>query len=167
MRVLSALDWPIFVEAVSRVERILRRDPAACLRRHGSADAEIAIANQSSSCRGARGSTSWQSPSVRSSSPKPPGSERPSMDRAHHVGYYLISRGRFELEKAVGYGRPRRERISRWRSGIPPSAISAALPSPRRCSRPAFSCTRATTARRRGCCCSSRSSRSSRSASWR
>ena len=28
MRVLSALDWPTFVEAVSRVERILRRDPA-------------------------------------------------------------------------------------------------------------------------------------------
>src|SRR5581483_3511843 len=28
MRVLSALDWPFFVEAVSRVERILRTDPA-------------------------------------------------------------------------------------------------------------------------------------------
>ena len=28
MRVLSALDWPTFVEGVSRVERILRRDPA-------------------------------------------------------------------------------------------------------------------------------------------
>ena len=28
MRVLSALDWPAFVEGVSRVERILRRDPA-------------------------------------------------------------------------------------------------------------------------------------------
>ena len=39
MRVLSALDWPTFVEAVSRVERILRRDPAGRVRRHGSADA--------------------------------------------------------------------------------------------------------------------------------
>ncbi len=29
MRVLSALDWPLFVEGVSRVERILRRDPSA------------------------------------------------------------------------------------------------------------------------------------------
>jgi hypothetical protein len=28
MRVLSAMDWPVFVEGVSRVERVLGRDPA-------------------------------------------------------------------------------------------------------------------------------------------
>ena len=28
MRLLSALDWPAFFERVSRVERVLRRDPA-------------------------------------------------------------------------------------------------------------------------------------------
>jgi hypothetical protein len=38
----------------------------------------------------------------------------PANDRRHHVGYYLISRGRFALEEALRY-RPRvRERLARF-----------------------------------------------------
>ena len=112
MRVLSALDWPTFVEAVSRVERILRRDPAAAypdmdrqtrdryrksveqLARRSGVD-ELSIAERAITC--AERATQ----------------DRPDWDRAHHVGYYLISRGRFELEKAVGYSPTVGERISR------------------------------------------------------
>ncbi len=39
--------------------------------------------------------------------------ERPDYERAHHVGYYLISRGRFEIEKRVGYSPTVSERIQR------------------------------------------------------
>src|SRR5207302_465805 len=39
--------------------------------------------------------------------------QQPGYDRAHHVGYYLISRGRFDLERAVGYPPTMAERISR------------------------------------------------------
>ena len=112
MRVLSALDWPTFVEAVSRVERILRRDPAGAYvdmdrptrdryrksveqlaRRSGTDELEVAeraIAAAETALR-----------------------ERPHVDRSHHVGYYLISRGRFELERAVDYTPTVGERISR------------------------------------------------------
>ena len=112
MRVLSALDWPTFVEAVSRVERVLRRDPAAAysdmdrqtrdryrksveqLARRSGVD-ELSIAERAITfAERAR-------------------QERPESDRAHHVGYYLISRGRFELEKSVGYWPTAGERISR------------------------------------------------------
>ena len=45
--------------------------------------------------------------------------QRPDADRAHHVGYYLIS-GRFRLEKTVGYApnHPRKD----GQAGVPPSS---------------------------------------------
>ena len=112
MRVLSALDWPTFVEAVSRVERILRRDPAEAysdmdrptrdryrksveqLARRSDTD-ELTVAERAIACaeRARR--------------------ERPEYERSHHVGYYLIARGRFDLEKAVGYPPTIGELISR------------------------------------------------------
>ncbi len=112
MRVLSALDWPTFVEAVSRVERILRLDPAGAytdmdrptrdryrksveqISRRSGVD-ELSIAEQAiAAAQRAK-------------------QERPDADRSHHVGYYLISRGRFELEKTVGYTPTIPERTAR------------------------------------------------------
>jgi cyclic beta-1,2-glucan synthetase len=112
MRVLSALDWPTFVEAVSRVERMLRRDPAGAYsdmdrptrdryrksveqlsRRSGTGELEVAERAIASAEQALR--------------------ERPHADRSHHVGYYLISRGRFELERAVGYAPTIGERVAR------------------------------------------------------
>ena len=112
MRVLSALDWPTFVEAVSRVERILRRDPAGAYadmdrptrdryrksveqlsRRSGTSELDVAE----------RAIASAEQARV----------SGPTADRAHHVGYYLISRGRFELERAVGYAPTAGERVAR------------------------------------------------------
>ena len=112
MRVLSALDWPTFVEGVSRVERILRRDPAGAYvdmdrptrdryrksveqlsRRSGTDELEVAERAIAAAEQARR--------------------DRPDADRTHHVGYYLISRGRFELERAVGYPPTVGERIAR------------------------------------------------------
>ena len=38
----------------------------------------------------------------------------PDQDRRHHIGYYLISRGRFGLEQAIAYPPTVRERTSRF-----------------------------------------------------
>ena len=38
----------------------------------------------------------------------------PQNDRRHHVGYYLISRGRFRLEEDLGYPPAAGERVSRF-----------------------------------------------------
>ena len=112
MRVLSALDWPLFVESVSRVERALRKDPAAAyadmdlptrdryrksveqLSRRSGVD-EIDVAERAVHMAQAAER------------------DRPTAGRTHHVGYYLISRGRFELEKEVGYAPTISERVGR------------------------------------------------------
>ena len=112
MRVLSALDWPTFVESVSRVERTLRRDPVGAyidmdrptrdryrksveqLSRRSGMDELLVAERAIEFAEQAR-------------------SQRPEADRTHHVGYYLISRGRFEFEKAVGYAPTAGERLAR------------------------------------------------------
>ncbi len=43
----------------------------------------------------------------------------PDRDRTHHVGYYLISRGRFRLEQEVGYPPTLRDRFARFFYGHP------------------------------------------------
>ena len=113
MRLVSSTDWPLFFERVSLVERILRDDPAGAYAamdfptrdryRHsveelarGSKQSELDVAQRAVDlAREAQG-------------------QAPHTDRQHHVGYYLISRGRFRLEAAVGYPPTVRERISRF-----------------------------------------------------
>ena len=102
MRVLSALDWPTFVEAVSRVERILRRDPAGA---YGDMDRPTRDRYRKSVEQLSRrsGTDELEVAERAIASAEQARRERPHADRSHHVGYYLISRGRFELERAVGY----------------------------------------------------------------
>src|SRR4029453_18234339 len=97
MRVLSALDWPTFVEAVSRVERILRRDPAEA---YGDMDRPTRDRYRKSVEQLSRrsGTNELDVAERAIASAEHAHRERPNADRAHHVGYYLISRGRFELE---------------------------------------------------------------------
>ena len=73
----------------------------------------IAIASRWSSCRGARASTSSRSRSAPLRLRKRRKREHPEADRPHHVGYYLISRGRFELETRPSVSPDDAERISR------------------------------------------------------
>ena len=65
----------------------------------------IAIGSRSSNSREAHDTRRSRSPSGPAPGPPAPGTTRPAAERQHHVGYYLISRGRFELE--VGPAVPR------------------------------------------------------------
>ena len=113
MRLLSSIDWPIFFDRVSVVEQILKQDPAGAYAemdfstrdryRHsieqlsrGSNTPELEVAHRAIAF--ARNAQEHDA----------------ANDRPHHVGYYLISRGRFKLELELGY-RPRtREALARF-----------------------------------------------------
>jgi len=113
MRLISSIDWPHFFDRVSVVEQILKQDPAGAYAemdfptrdryRHSieqlsrrSKASEIAVAERAVAlARHAR-------------------EHDPLNDRRHHVGYYLISRGRFTLEKDLRYPPRLRERVARF-----------------------------------------------------
>jgi cyclic beta-1,2-glucan synthetase len=113
MRLLSSIDWPVFFDRVSLVEQVLRADPAGAYAemdfptrdryRHSieqlakrSKQVETAVAQQAVElARHAR-------------------TAEPDEDRAHHVGYYLISRGRLILEERLAYSPSWRERFARF-----------------------------------------------------
>jgi cyclic beta-1,2-glucan synthetase len=102
LRLCGTLDWQTYVESVSLVEQVLQRDPAGAYtrmdflsrdqQRHaieqlaapsGEAQVRVALrAVESARHAAAGGSTA---------------------DRAAHVGYHLIGRGRRDLEADVGY----------------------------------------------------------------
>jgi cyclic beta-1,2-glucan synthetase len=102
LRFCAALDWQQYVESVSLVEQVLQRDPAGAYGRMDflsrdrqrqaveelavpSGDAQIRVALravESARQAAANGSTT---------------------DRAAHVGYHLIDRGRRDLEADVAY----------------------------------------------------------------
>jgi len=113
LRFCATLDWRGFVEQVSAVEEILRRDPAgvyprmdfASRDRYRHAVEELAERTGEAQVRVALRSVE----SARSAAgPKGVG-ERPS-----HVGYHLIGPGRHDLESDVVY-RPRlHKRLRRW-----------------------------------------------------
>ncbi|HWA10844.1 MAG TPA: glucoamylase family protein [Opitutaceae bacterium] len=110
LRFLSAVDWRQFVERVSLVEQTLRRDPAGvhaamdfatrdhyrhsveAIARHSGqperavAEQAIALAAEAARTRGAG-------------------------DRTAHVGFYLVDKGRPELERIAGVSWPWRTRF--------------------------------------------------------
>ncbi len=115
MRLLSAIEWPVFFDRVSMVEQILKNDPAGA---YATMDFPTRDRYRHSVEQLARGSTAKASELVvaeQAVALSRTAQERdPANDRRHHVGYYLISRGRFELEQAVGYPPRARERLARF-----------------------------------------------------
>jgi cyclic beta-1,2-glucan synthetase len=113
MRLLSALDWPAFFERVSRVERVLRRDPAgaypqmdfATRDRYRQSVEELARRSQRDEIAIAERACALAAAAVTSN---------PGRDRTHHVGYYLISRGRFQIERETGYPPRLGQRLARF-----------------------------------------------------
>jgi cyclic beta-1,2-glucan synthetase len=113
MRLLSSIDWPLFFDRVSVVERILKEDPAGAY-----ADMDFGTRD--------RYRHSVEELSRGSKTPEDTVAQRaillarhaqehdPANDRRHHVGYYLISRGRFILEQDLGYTRHAREVLARF-----------------------------------------------------
>ena len=112
MRMLSAIDWTIFFERVSIVERTLRDDPAGAY-----ADMDFQTRDRyrhsiEQLAKRARAPELAVATTVVDLARRAK-TERPDSDREHHVGYYLISRGRFQLERALGYRPTWRERGAR------------------------------------------------------
>jgi cyclic beta-1,2-glucan synthetase len=116
LRFIGATDWKRFVETLSVVEQALREDPTAMYAeqdfatrdryRHviedvarGSANGEMAVAREAIALASAAAA------------------QRGTHDRSAHVGYYLIDRGRRELERAVGY----RPSLKAWLSRASPN----------------------------------------------
>ena len=131
LRALGGLDWKAFVEAESAVEQILRYDPAGVyprmdfstrdryrhvvevLARHSHASEQQVAERVLEHARAASGATATPErvPSTR-------GSRREKVIW-HHVGYYLVDRGRALVEKSIGYRPDWRDRLSRFAAGRP------------------------------------------------
>ena len=104
LRVLSATDWREFVEAMSRVDHVLRQDPAGVyaamdfgtcdLYRH--AVEEVARRSPLSETEVAECAVALASAGVATAD---------GDVRALHVGYYLIGKGRPQFERAAQYRR--------------------------------------------------------------
>ncbi len=113
MRHASAIDWTLFFERVSVVEQILRDDPAGA---YGAMDFSTrdryrhSIEQLASRARQSEVAIAQRALELA----REASTSEPARDRQHHVGYYLISRGRFRLERDVGYRAGTRERLARF-----------------------------------------------------
>jgi cyclic beta-1,2-glucan synthetase len=113
MRLMSSVDWTRFFEQVSVVERVLRDDPPgaygrmdfATRDRYRHSVEQLAKRAKQAEHDVARHVVDLAREAVRA---------RPEADRTHHVGYYLISRGRFQLEQDLGYPVTARDWWSRF-----------------------------------------------------
>ncbi len=98
MRLISASDWPVFVEQVSVVERILKEDPVGAYARMDFPTRDRYRHSVEQLARGAKTAGARRRARARWRSRARGAPADPQNDRRHHVGYYLISRGRFRLE---------------------------------------------------------------------
>jgi cyclic beta-1,2-glucan synthetase len=113
MRLISSIDWTVFFERTSLVEKILREDPAGAYPqmdfptrdRYRHAVEGLARRSRLSELDVARAVVDQAAAAQR---------DDPGHDRRHHVGYYLISRGRFALERSIGYPPTMTERFARF-----------------------------------------------------
>jgi cyclic beta-1,2-glucan synthetase len=126
MRLVSAIDWTIFFERASVVEQILREDPSGAYAvmdfptrdRYRHAVEGVARRARTPETAVARAAVALAAAASR---------EDPEHDRRHHIGYYLISRGRFELEQTVGYSPTIHERVARFTFKHPAVAYLGAI----------------------------------------
>jgi cyclic beta-1,2-glucan synthetase len=113
MRLVSSIDWTLFFERVSIVEHILREDPSGAYAlmdfptrdRYRHAVEELAKRARRPETDVARAAVVLAAAALLDDADN---------DRRHHVGYYLISRGRFHLESTLGYSPTMRERFARF-----------------------------------------------------
>ena len=105
LRLCSALDWSQYFEAVSMVERVLQRDPAGA---YGSMDflSRDRYRQAVEELSEPSGEAQLQVALRAVESARQAAESGQAADRAAHVGYHLISKGRPGLETDVAY-RPR------------------------------------------------------------
>jgi cyclic beta-1,2-glucan synthetase len=113
MRRISSIDWTLFFERVSLVERLLRTDPAGA---YAAMDFPTRDRYRHSIEQAAKraGRSEIDVASLAIDLAQAAQRDHPADDRRHHVGYYLISRGRFGLEQAIGARPTVRERLARF-----------------------------------------------------
>jgi cellobiose phosphorylase len=113
MRLLSSIDWPLFFDRVSVVEQILKEDPADA---YAEMDFPTRDRYRHSVEQLARGSQTPETIVAQRAIAfaRQAQQDDPQNDRRHHVGYYLISRGRFTLEKELQCPPRFRERLARF-----------------------------------------------------
>ena len=104
LRRLSELEPEETIEAVSEIDRVLRRDPA-------KAYAQMDFESREAYCRAAAELAAQSNASEREVAEKavelasapPPAATRRGVERRAHVGFYLIREGRRILGEAIGY----------------------------------------------------------------
>ncbi len=102
LRLCATLDWQPYVESVSLVEQVLQRDPAGAYGRMDflSRDRQRQAVEQLAAPSG----EAQVRVALRAvESARQAASRGSAADRAAHVGYHLIDRGRRDLEADVGY----------------------------------------------------------------
>ncbi len=113
MRLLSSIDWPMFFDRVSVIEQILRGDPAGAYSamdfptrdRYRHSIEQLAKRAKQTETAVAQHAVDLARAATR---------EAPDSERRHHVGYYLISNGRFHLERDLAYPPSATERMARF-----------------------------------------------------
>ena len=112
LRLFGALDWRQYVESVSLVEHVLQRDPAGAYGRmdflsrdrQRQAVEELATTTGDAQVRVALRAVESARQAAAKGSPS---------DRAAHVGYHLIDRGRAGLETDLAYRPKLKSRVKR------------------------------------------------------
>jgi len=102
LRLCATLDWPEYVESVSLVERVLQRDPASAYGRMDflSRDAQRRAVEQLAAPSG-DGQVRVALKAIESA--RDAAANGSTADRAAHVGYHLVDRGRADLETDLAY----------------------------------------------------------------
>ena len=110
LRFIGAMDWKQFVESHSLVEQTLREDPQGS---YASQDFATRDRYRHSIENVARRSTMSECEVAREAIALAKSAQRGPDERSAHVGYYLIDRGRPQLEHAVGHRLTWKSRIRR------------------------------------------------------
>ncbi len=124
LRVLAEVDFSEIFERVSKVEEVLRQDPAGVYARSDFATRDR--------CRrvvelAARYSTHSEIETARVALEAARAGEASSHDRKRHVGYYLLDAGVSEVEGLIRCRPPWRQRARRWVIGHAPAVYLSSI----------------------------------------
>lgn len=119
LRMLAVQDWKTFFEDVSRVEEILRFDPANVYSRmdFDTRDRYRKVVEELAMATGQEEEqVAWEAVTLALKCFTPELQALPlyDMPRDAHVGHYLLDQGRADLEACLGYEPPWHVRLRRW-----------------------------------------------------
>jgi hypothetical protein len=133
VRELAMLDWKDFVERESAVEHILREDPAGIYQRMSFASRDhyrlivqrLARRSAFDEEQVARAAIESARNSAATAAAPARAGRRATVE--HHVGYYLVDRGRTALEASIGYRPAWREAVGRFVGRTPLASYFGAI----------------------------------------